>query len=104
MRICDFATSTWLAVEMTVTLITIQIIKTSVSDGIHGDLVPPDVLEVAAALYHLRIPSRWLQLAGDSSPPGSWSLTAWLTDLQSRHAHIERVVTQVCCYNFIYTG
>jgi hypothetical protein len=58
-------------------------------------MVPPDVLEVAAALYHLRIPSRWLQLAGNSSPPGSWTLAAWLTDLQGRHSHIERVVTQV---------
>ena len=54
------------------------------------------MLEVAAALYHQRIPSRWLKLAGNSSPPGSWSLSAWLTDLQSRHSHIERVVTQVC--------
>lgn len=60
-------------------------------------MVPPDVLEVAAALSHSRIPSRWLQLAGNSSPPGSWSLSAWLTDLQNRHFHIERVVTQVCC-------
>ncbi|XP_028415382.1 dynein heavy chain 8, axonemal-like isoform X2 [Dendronephthya gigantea] len=72
----------------------LQIIKTSVSDGVHGDLVPPDVLEAANALYHLRIPSRWLRLAGDSSPPGTWSLSAWLADLQSRHSHIERVVTQ----------
>lgn len=65
-------------------------------------MVPSDVLEAAAALSHLRIPLRWVQLAGNSSPPASWSLSAWLTDLQNRHSHIERLVTQVCCAMTLY--
>ena len=67
----------------------------SLEDGVHGDQVPPNLLEVIDALFHLRIPGKWLQLAGETSAPGSWSLGVWLADLQSRHAHIDRVLTQV---------
>ena len=60
-----------------------------------GDRISEEMLVAADDLYHLRIPSKWSQLGGDSSPPPAWSLAAWFTDLANRFSHIDRIILQV---------
>lgn len=70
-------------------------IKAATEEGLCGDRVTEELLEAADDLYHLRIPSKWCQLGGDSSPPPTWSLAAWFTDLGHRFSHIDRIIVQV---------
>jgi len=73
---------------------TFQAIKLATRDDSLGDQLPEQYLKDAEELYHLRIPERLRQLAGSSSPPSSWALAAWLTDLQARFNHMERILYQ----------
>ena len=72
-----------------------QSIKAATEKSLCGDRVSEELLGAADDLYHLRIPSKWSQLGGDSSPPPTWSLAAWFTDLGNRFAHIDRIIVQV---------
>lgn len=60
-----------------------------------GDVVCPNVLAAADDLYHLRLPRSWCRLVGSTAPPPSYSLAAWLADLQSRCQHFERILVLV---------
>ena len=73
----------------------IQAIKVATDDGIYGDQLSDEILQVADDLYHSRIPEKWTSMAGDVTPPSTWSLTAWFTDLSNRFSHIDRIVVQV---------
>lgn len=73
----------------------LQSIKAATEEGLCGDRVTEELLEAADDLYHLRIPRKWCQLGGDSSPPPTWSLAAWFTDLSNRFLHIDRIIVQV---------
>lgn len=72
-----------------------QSLKAATDEGLCGDRVDDELLEAADDLYHLRIPTKWSQLGGDSSPPCTWSLAAWFTDLSNRFTHIDRMILQV---------
>ena len=72
-----------------------QSIKAATEDGLCGDRISAELLVAADDLYHLRIPSKWSQLGGDTSPPPTWSLAAWFTDLANRFSHIDRIIVQV---------
>ena len=76
-------------------LYSLQSIKAATEDSLCGDRVSEELLDAADDLYHLRIPSKWSQLGGDSSPPPTWSLAAWFTDLGNRFTHIDRIIVQV---------
>jgi dynein heavy chain len=58
----------------------------------YGDLLSDQHQQVADDLYHVRIPDRWRHLAGGTAPPAGHSLPLWLTDLQNRCAHYERIL------------
>lgn len=73
---------------------TLLSIKAATEDGLCGDRISEELLVAADNLYHLRIPSKWSQLGGDSSPPPTWSLAAWFTDLANRFSHIDRIIVQ----------
>lgn len=82
-----------IAVKLIVCLL--QSIKAATEDGLCGDRISEELLDAADDLYHSRIPSKWNQLGGDSSPPPTWSLAAWFTDLGNRFSHIDRIIVQV---------
>ena len=65
-----------------------------------GDELSPEMLEAANDLYHMRIPSAWLKMAGDTAPPATHSLTSWLQDLTYRGQHFERILVYVSPMNF----
>ena len=69
-----------------------------------GDRISEELLVAADDLYHLRIPSKWSQLGGDSSPPPTWSLAAWFTDLTNRFSHIDRIIVQVTETKILYVS
>jgi len=73
---------------------TLLSIKAATEDGLCGDRISEELLGAADDLYHLRIPSKWSQLGGDSSSPPTWSLAAWFTDLANRFSHIDRIIVQ----------
>jgi hypothetical protein len=60
-----------------------------------GDQMSEKTLSIADDLYHLRIPQLWCQMSGHSAPPLTWGLGQWLTELQSRCHHFERILTLV---------
>ena len=72
-----------------------QIIKAATEESLCGDRLSPEMLEAADDLYHMRIPSRWCQLAGGTAPPNTWAIASWFTDLQNRFSHIDRILSQV---------
>lgn len=76
-------------------ILLLQSIKAATEESLCGDRVSEELLDAADDLYHLRIPSKWSQLGGDSSPPPTWSLAAWFTDLGNRFSHIDRIIVQV---------
>ncbi|XP_048577711.1 dynein axonemal heavy chain 8 isoform X3 [Nematostella vectensis] len=69
-------------------------IKAATDDSVYGDQLSEEMLDAADDLYQLRIPKLWCTLGGDASPPATWSLAAWFTDLGSRFSHIDRIVVQ----------
>ncbi|KAK3735811.1 hypothetical protein QZH41_019912, partial [Actinostola sp. cb2023] len=69
-------------------------IKSATDDGIYGDQLSDDILQVADDLYHSRIPDQWTAMGGDVTPPSTWSLASWFTDLSNRFTHIDRIVVQ----------
>lgn len=73
----------------------IEAIKQATSDDSFGDKLPEEYLKDAEELYHLRIPERFRKFAGNSSPPYSWTLLAWIADLQARFTHMEKILYQV---------
>ena len=75
-----------------------QSIKAATEQTLCGDRVSEELLDAADDLYHQRIPQKWSQLGGDSSPPPTWSLAAWFTDLSNRFSHTDRIIVQVNRY------
>ena len=73
----------------------LQTIKAATEESLCGDRISEELLDAADDLYHLRIPSKWSKLGGDSSPPFTWSLAGWFTDLGNRFSHIDRIIVQV---------
>ena len=61
----------------------------------YGDKLSDQYLKDAEEIYHLKIPERFRTLAGQSAPPNSWTLAAWLHDLQARFNHMEKILYQV---------
>ena len=76
-------------------MLLLQSIKAATEQTMCGDRVSEELLDAADDLYHQRIPHKWSQLGGDSSPPPTWSLAAWFTDLGNRFSHIDRIIVQV---------
>ena len=79
--------------------LSLQAIKLATSQESFGDKLPEEYMKDAEELYHLRIPERFRHLAGNSSPPNSWALTAWLSDLQARFNQMEKILYQVFILN-----
>lgn len=73
---------------------TLLTIKAATEESLCGDRISEELLDAADDLYHLRIPSKWSKLGGDSSPPFTWSLAGWFTDLGNRFSHIDRIIVQ----------
>ncbi|XP_068697910.1 dynein axonemal heavy chain 8-like [Montipora foliosa] len=73
---------------------TLLAIKAATEENLCGDRVSEELLDAADDLYHLRIPGKWSKLGGDSSPPPTWSLAAWFSDLGNRFSHIDRIIVQ----------
>lgn len=73
---------------------TLLSIKAATEESLCGDRISEELLDSADDLYHMRIPSKWSQLGGESSPPPTWSLAAWFTDLGNRFSHIDRIIVQ----------
>jgi len=53
------------------------------------------MLDAADDLYHLLIPRHWRRLAGNTAPPANQSLPTWMTDLQNRAQHFEKILVLV---------
>lgn len=68
-------------------------IKTATESNLLGDQMSEHTLSVADDLYHLRIPQLWCNMSGYSAPPLTWGLGQWLTELQSRCHHFERILS-----------
>lgn len=69
-----------------------QTIKTAVELNQLGDRLTAEELEAADALFYARIPKRWLDLAGPTAPPSSYPVVNWMTELQNRCQHLERIL------------
>ncbi|XP_070190368.1 uncharacterized protein [Littorina saxatilis] len=72
---------------------TLTAIKVATESNLLGDQMSEHTLLVADDLYHLRIPQLWCQMSGHSAPPLTWGLGQWLTELQSRCHHFERILS-----------
>lgn len=88
-----FRSGIFFAANMLICLL--QSIKAATEESLCGDRISEELLDSADDLYHMRIPSKWSQLGGESSPPPTWSLAAWFTDLGNRFSHIDRIIVQV---------
>ena len=74
----------------------LQGIKTACEGPEHfGDCLTPRMLDAADDLYHLLIPRHWRHLAGNTAPPANQSLPTWMTDLQNRAQHFEKILVLV---------
>ena len=73
----------------------LQAIKVATESNLLGDQMSEHTLSVADDLYHLRIPQLWCDMSGYSAPPLTWGLGQWLTELQSRCHHFERILSLV---------
>ena len=70
-------------------------IKTATDADVFGDYLSDEYLKDAEELFHFKVPQRWCQLAGLSSPPNTWTLATWISDLQNRFNHMEKILYQV---------
>ncbi|XP_076466964.1 uncharacterized protein LOC143298129 [Babylonia areolata] len=68
-------------------------IKVATESNLLGDQMSEHTLSVADDLHHLRIPQLWCDMSGNSAPPLTWGLGQWLTELQSRCHHFERILS-----------
>ena len=75
--------------------VSLQAIKAACEVGSMGDQLSPETLAAADDLYHLCLPATWCRLAGATAPPPNHSLANWLTDLQNRCQHFERILVMV---------
>jgi uncharacterized membrane protein YfbV (UPF0208 family) len=72
-----------------------QAIKTACETSMMGDQLSPGQLAAADDLYHLRIPARWLALSYGTAPPPNQALATWLTELNNRSQHLEKILVLV---------
>lgn len=60
-----------------------------------GDHMSPVDVDIADALFHARIPKKWMKKAGYNALPPSSTIVNWLADLSLRVAHFERLLALV---------
>ncbi|KAK3577475.1 hypothetical protein CHS0354_032326 [Potamilus streckersoni] len=70
----------------------LTMIRNACETNNYGDQVSDSVLSIADDLFHLRIPALWCHMSGNSAPPLTWSLAQWLTELQNRCHHFEKIL------------
>ncbi|KAJ1151043.1 hypothetical protein NDU88_003830 [Pleurodeles waltl] len=71
----------------------LQAIKSAMdSEDIMGDQLSESVMSVINDLYHKRTPAHWCMLAGNVSYPPECSASTWISEVQQRVAHFEKIL------------
>ncbi|XP_051780690.1 uncharacterized protein LOC114649411 [Erpetoichthys calabaricus] len=60
--------------------------------NIFGDHLPPAELSVARDLIQQRAAKHWLTIGKMASPDGYWTTMTWISDLQQRVLHFEKIL------------
>ncbi|KAM8953036.1 dynein axonemal heavy chain 5-like [Pelodytes ibericus] len=57
-----------------------------------GDQLSETTVTIIQDLHHRRAPTYWCKLAWSFTCPSDWSISSWISDLQQRVTHLEKIL------------